>query len=132
MPRLTGSKLEGQRFEKSLSRFLMKKQSLPVLSQTWVRYLDEDGEGLASPDIVVPEMRLIVECKRTFTVESIAQLVLVYLPLCQFLWSDYARNARPWKLVSACKFWSPEGGEQPLLYDLLSATPGINFYIHRG
>lgn len=88
-----------------------------------MRYLDQHGEGFASPDIVVPEERLLIECKRTYTPEADAQLMLVYKPLVDRLWPG------GWRLVAACRFWA--GEPKRLIASPLDAAVGMNYYIHR-
>jgi hypothetical protein len=88
-----------------------------------VRFSDQDGEGLASPDIVIPEERLLIECKRTYTREADAQLLLVYRPLVDRLWPG------GWRLVAASQFWAGEA--KPLLSTPFEAAVGMNYYLHR-
>lgn len=121
---MTAQQREGKRFERSLVRWLEKRTTARVLSQTWVRYSDAKGSGWACPDIVIPDARIIIECKRTYTPEADAQLVLVYWPLVERLWPGGG-----WKLVAAAKNWA--GDYRPLIASPLAASVGLNYYLHR-
>lgn len=96
---------------------------MEVLYQIWLKYWDSNGEGWASPDIVVPELRLVVECKRTYTPAADAQLLLVYKPLLDRLWPA------DWRMVAASQFW--QGPEKPLIHSLQDAGVGMNYWIGR-
>ena len=113
----------GKRFERSLVKWLRQRTKSPVLSQIWVKYSDQDGDGWAAPDIVLPEERLLIECKRTYTREADAQLLLVYKPLVDRLWPG------SWRMVAACQFWA--GDPKPLIMSPFDAAIGLNYYIHR-
>lgn len=88
-----------------------------------MEFSDEAGTHLASPDIVVPELRLVVECKRTYTEVADAQLMLLYHPLLVRLWPG------DWKMVVAAQFWA--GPEKPLIDEILDAKSGMNYYLRR-
>jgi len=89
----------------------------------WFQYEDNKGTHLACADHVLPDEKMMVECKRTYTPEADAQLSLVYGPLANFLWPG------DWKLVVACKFW--EGEEKPLIGTFGEAKPGLNYLLRR-
>ncbi len=78
---------------------------------------------MACFDIVIPEERVLIECKRTYTQEADAQLLLVYKPLVDRLWPG------GWRLVAACKNWAGEA--KPLIASPLDAAVGMNYYLHR-
>lgn len=101
----------------------MKQTREQVLCQTWVRYFDEHGEGLACPDIIIPELRLLIECKRTYTPAADAQLLYVYKPLVDRLWPA------DWRCVAASRFWA--GEPKKLIDSPFQAQVGINYYLHR-
>jgi hypothetical protein len=88
-----------------------------------LEFIDNKGRHLASPDIVLPELRIAVEVKRTYTPEADAQLQLLYLPLLKFIWPG------EWKLIVACQFWA--GEEKELISTFLSAQPGMNYLLRR-
>lgn len=88
-----------------------------------MQYHDEEGKHYCAADIVFPELRLVVECKRTWTEKAEAQLQLLYMPLLARLWPGL------WSGVVVCKFWN--GPAKPLLKDLLKAPPGVSHYIWR-
>lgn len=71
--------------------------------------------------MVVPEDKILVECKRTYTPEADAQLKLLYEPLVNFLWPG------DWKLIVACQFWA--GEEKELIGSFRSAKPGLNYFL---
>jgi hypothetical protein len=88
-----------------------------------LEYADEKGVHLASPDLVVPELRLVVECKRTYTRVADAQLLCLYHPLLVRLWPG------DWKMVVACQLWA--GDEKPLIDEIVDAKPGLNYFLRR-
>jgi hypothetical protein len=102
-------------------KWLKNETSSPILCSQWLEFEDETGKHLASPDIVLPAERIVVECKRTYTQEADAQLGLVYGPLLECLYGG------PWRLVVAAQHWA--GPEQPLLGTFLDAKPGMNYYL---
>lgn len=87
----------------------------------WLEFEDENGRGLCSPDLVLPDLRIVVEAKRTYTLEADAQLSLLYAPVLERLWPG------PWRLIVACQHWA--GEEKPLLGSFLDAKPGLNYYL---
>ena len=121
--KLTPTQKMGKSFERSLTKWLRRRTKSPILSQTWVRYSDQHGEGWACPDIIIPEERILIECKRTYTREADAQLLLVYKPLVDRLWPG------SWRMIVACKFWA--GPIRPLIADPFEAPIGLTYYIHR-
>lgn len=121
---MTRQQKEGKRFERALAKWLGSRTTAPILSQTWLKYSDASGEGWASPDLIIPRERLLIECKRTYTAEADAQLLLVYAPLVEMVWPGGG-----WRLVVAVKNWAGEA--KPLVLSPLQAAQGLNYYIHR-
>ena len=121
---LSASQKRGLAFEKQMVKMLRKKTKHPVLSETWVRYWDQSGEHYCSPDIIIPDLRIVVECKLTRTKEAEAQLQLLYGPVLSWLWPG------SWSLVVAAKYWA--GDERRVLACPLDAEIGLNFYVHGG
>lgn len=100
---------------------MRQETSSTILSSVWLEWEDEQGRHLAAPDLIVPDLRIAVECKRTYTPEADAQLALLYEPLLSFLWPGQ------WRLIAASQHWA--GDEKPLIGSFLDAAPGLNYYL---
>ncbi|HXJ94233.1 MAG TPA: hypothetical protein VMT20_15400 [Terriglobia bacterium] len=106
----SGARLAGLRFEKAV----WKKTG--GLHNPWIEFEDANGSGFACPDIVLPERKLIVECKLTYTPVADMQLAGLYLPLAKAVWGE-----GDWRLVVACKRWA--GAPKRLLAGFQALPP---------
>lgn len=121
MGHLTKIQKQGLALERVIVKRLSRQTTCPILNSVWMRFHDRDGSHLACADIVVPEMLIGIEVKRTYTREADAQLLLLYLPLLSRIWPG------SWKLVVMCKFW--DGPVKPLIDHPFQASVGLNYCI---
>ena len=82
-----GAKARGVRFEKGVAKLLPQ-----ALHNQWFHYVDNNGPGFCSPDILFsfdgPEGRTlcVAECKLTDWSSADGQLQELYLPVLKWLW----------------------------------------------
>jgi hypothetical protein len=112
-----GARLAGLRFERAVwSR-------TGGLHNPWIAYEDATGEHVACPDIVLPEQKIVIECKLTYTPIADMQLAQLYLPLVKHIWGD-----APWKLIVACKRWA--GAPKKLITSpAFAAGSEVNYWL---
>lgn len=79
-----GAKAMGVRYERQLA----KQLGAGWRHGQWIEFEDANGRGWAQPDfILIGQRRLVVlEAKYTWVPEAMAQLDLLYRPLCEALW----------------------------------------------
>lgn len=90
-PKLKGAPAKGKTYERWVIRKL--KNKLPAemfFPSQWIRYEDASGWHYAQPDIFIllPAKILLLEIKRTQTLEAHYQLRGLYKPLLNFLYPD--------------------------------------------
>lgn len=93
-----GAKALGLRFERAVAK------SLPgALHGQWFRFVDNNGPGFCSPDILftIGPTLWVVECKLTDWSEADAQLNHLYRPVLRALWGPEIRS------VIVAKFLTP-------------------------
>ena len=95
-----GARLAGIRFEKRFFNQL-RSSGYAAVHNPWIHFEDENGEGYACPDIVIPNRKIIIECKLSMTGEALGQIKDLYLPLCEEIW-----GAEGWRLIVAVKNWN--------------------------
>lgn len=84
-PTLTGSALEGIRYERKVGRALMRL-GLPCRNGPWIRFRDANGPGHARPDFVLTADRpLLVEVKLTLWPQAFDQTLKLYSPLVEHI-----------------------------------------------
>lgn len=75
-PRLRGAKAQGLAFEQKVAKALSFG-----LHGAWFRYVDRNGLGLCSPDVVLLDEGVVLEVKLTWVEEAKGQLEELYLPV---------------------------------------------------
>lgn len=100
-PRPRGVKALGRRYETALGKAL--PQAEPGI---WWEFFDTNGPGLCQTDFILASGHrlLVLECKHTWTVEGMAQLAGLYLPVVSLA------AERPAAGVQVCKHLVPWAG----------------------
>lgn len=96
-------------FERSVFRKVLRLFP-DALHNPWIQFADSFGPGYACPDIVLPQARIILEAKLSYTPLAIPQIEELYLPLVEAVWPG-----APWSRLIVVKYWK---GPPPL--ELLS------------
>lgn len=117
-----GARLAGINFEKRFYGNLLRS-GFAAIHNPWIHFEDENGEGYACPDIVIPNQQILIECKLTLTGEATSQLSDLYLPLAREIWQKDA-----WKMVVAVKNWNGPL-RRPILDISEAKISQINFLI---
>lgn len=108
VPRSTlAAQKKGLAYEKKVGRLVEKIAPIEaeILLGPWIEFEDENGPGVAQPDVVVlaGPWLLIFEAKLTFRKEATKQLEL-YKPLCEYIWPAESTHQ-----IAVCKnlgIWS--------------------------
>lgn len=97
------------------------------MAEPWIRFADELGLGRASPDVVIPALRLVIEVKLTLVLDAEQQLEWLYVPLCEHIWPG-----EPWRRAVICQNWVGPLKDQmlPGLASLATIPLGTLAYLH--
>jgi hypothetical protein len=123
-PQARGSKAAGLRFERSTFRWI-KKDFPDALHAPWIQFEDSNGTGWASPDIVIPSRKILVEVKLSRIDSAIAQVERLYLPLVNVVWGE-----GPWSRVIVVKYWRGEAA--PVITGFPEARSGQTAWMLKG
>lgn len=134
--KLSGTALQGKRFENRIARALPAAEHGP-----WFEFCDSNGKGFCSPDLVLrlPKAVLLLEVKLTWTFEAVAQLFGLYRPIlakvedqpifCGVILQGIGRERPPLPFVSSLRemFFAPPGPLPPVLL----VPPGPAAHVRR-
>lgn len=98
-----GVKAIGIGFERKVAKYLKAVAGDRAIHNPWFRFVDANGEGWCSPDVVMlpagDEPLVIFECKLTSVPKVATKLVGLYLPVVKSVWPD----AKDYRLVQVCQ-----------------------------
>ena len=81
----------GLLFQDQVSRYMVARYGARVLVGPWIRFEDENGPGLAQPDIIFSRADqlgiVVIECKLSYTPRKAkSQVMDLYVPLLEHLY----------------------------------------------
>lgn len=97
------------------------------MAEPWIRFVDDHGPGRASPDLILPRLRLVVEVKLTLVLDAEQQLEWLYVPLCEHIWPG-----APWRRAVVCQNWVGPLADRmlPGIASLATIPEGALAYLH--
>lgn len=97
----TTAQLAGKKYERQFGKWLEGEYTSELVAhEPWIEFFDEGGKGFAAPDylLFLNGVVVVFECKLTNTPEASQQLVGLYRPLVEMVFTP-----SPVSLVTVCR-----------------------------